>query len=104
MKTVYVNYKKFVTLPTENDDESPFPKAFDKAIKLFAAYTLLAQFGDNKNITKANSKLSRFKQEMAKLYNAHLLPDRENIRYKTAYRSRTAQRTSFGRVTNPHKL
>jgi recombinational DNA repair protein RecT len=79
-------------------------KAFDKAIKLYASYTLLAQPADAKNIGRANTKLARFRLEIAKLFNAYLLPDRENIVYKTSYRSTTAHRVRFGRVTNPNHL
>ena len=104
IKSVDVTYKKFVTLPTTDTEESPYPKAFDKAVKLYAAYTLLSQPADNKNLGRAKSKLDRFKKEIAKLYNAYLLPDRENIQYATNYRSRSAYNTTFWRVTNPNNL
>ena len=104
IKTVDITYKKFVTLPVADTDLSPYPRAFDKAIKLYAAYTLLSQPADNKNLARAQSKLTRFTREIAKLFNAYLLPDRQNIHYKTSYRSRSAYRTTFWRVTNPNNL
>ena len=82
-------YRKFLTIPTTDSELSPFPFNFDRAIILFAAYTLLCQPWDNKNFNRATIKFDkRYKREAWKLFNTYLLPDRNQLRYKTNYQSR----------------
>lgn len=104
IKQVDITYKKVVSLGEADTAESPYPKAFDKAIELYAAYTCLAQPWDQKNLFSARTKLEQFKKEIAKLFNRFLLPDRENIIYRNNYIPRQARVSTYGRVTNPNNL
>jgi len=85
-----LTYRKFLPTLTDNADLSPFSLQFDRAIVLFASYALLTKPGDAKNFSRAQIKFDkRYKWEISKLYNAFLLPDRNQLQYKNSYRSPT---------------
>ena len=83
--TVTVVYNKKLTLPTDDADESPLSSEYDRAIILYAQYTLLSDLWDPKNVQRASLRLQRFNKELGKLYNMDMLLDRNQLQYKNSY-------------------
>lgn len=83
--TLKILYRTEVTKLATDATESPFVYQFDRAIALYAAYILLSQPSDNKNLQRAQTKLARFKEEFTKLYKMFFLIDRENLSFKSTY-------------------
>lgn len=94
VKVIDVTYTKHLTLPSTDTDTSPLPTDFDKAITLYAAYSLLMKPADGRSQQKAFAKLNMYKDVIGRLINSYLIPDRENMWYKSNYVPRQA-RTSY---------
>lgn len=100
LKLLYAT--KVVDLATDTS-ESPFDPRFDRAIALYTAYILLSQPGDNRNLQRAQTKLSRFNEELPKLLKMFLYHDRENMRFINTYiprsQTRGLSRSRFRNIT-----
>ena len=90
--TLKLLYGTTITDLTDDTDSSPFAERFDRAIALYVAYVLLSQPADNRNLQRANAKLSRFNEEIIKLQKLFLYNDRENMQFKSNYIPRTQKR------------
>lgn len=100
ISTVDVTYRGILSDLTLDADESPFGTNFDRAIKTYAAYILLSQPWDNKNLQRAKIKLQRFEESVAKLIKTYLTQDRGQFQYKTVYSPRISsyKRSRFANI------
>lgn len=103
-KEIEINYQKFL-IPLNNDtDTLPFPADFTKVVVLYASYDLFTQTSDSKNIQRANVKKTRYEEEIGTIRLSYLVPDSNQIQYKTSYiapsRRGMTRRWRAGRLIN----
>lgn len=84
-KEIKIHYQKFLIPLDQDTDTLPFPFDFTKTVVLYTAYDLFSQTSDSKNIQRANVKKQRYQEELNTLRLAYLVPDSNQMRYKTSY-------------------
>jgi len=82
---IKVFYQKFLVPLSADTDTLPFPADFCKTVVLYASYDLFAQTSDSTNIQRAKVKKERYQEELNTIRLAYLVPDRNQIEYKTSY-------------------
>ncbi len=101
---ITIFYQKFLVPLSDDSDTLPFQSDFTKTVVLYASYDLFAQTSDAKNIQRASVKKDRYKEELNTIRLAYLIPDSNQVRYKTVYTSPsrrwTTRRGIAGRLIN----